>query len=691
MSSATQVPMAVLAESLAESINSRQVRVALFTTFNFDPGFFELEVLPLLFDQSFSQVDKVRLLQLEDALRSVDALSVYYDRSALAQDAEPARLDYRRIDVRRATGTFHPKLILLLVDEPEEASNEDDDTKVHQSLIVVAQSANLTRAGWWENVECTHIEEIKDVDLGGGRCSFRKDLLAMLRRISACADPTDEDALKAVRQFLLMRTSTGRFARARSGGRFHTRLFGGMGEKNLASWLGELLSGRDKWNLEIISPYFDPGGAGPLPALIDAINTHEARIYLPKEPDGTALVTQKTYDAVSRYARWSVLPGDVLERGRGTGGEHLMPRRVHAKVYRVWQRDGPDIVLTGSVNLTGSGHSHGAAGNLEAAFLCDTDNEGGSRRWWLRPIDRDAERFVDNTPDEGDGLDPAPVDVSFRFDWGTGQFSYRVAEWVNGPLQIHDIGGIALFCIDAPVSGKWTRCPKSYAAIIREHLRSSSFVVVHRDESAWRLLVHEENMAHRPSLLVDLTADEILEYWSLLTPEQRATFIELRIGLEGGLEGIPVGARSKLKSHDTLFDRFAALYHAFGCLHRKIETTLDEGRFRDAEARLFGAKYDSLPKLLDETLTNGDTDPILTYVTFLSAAQLFDRVRRQHKEFYRECKGRTGSLEALLAKLPEVRRCLPLDEMTDGPAFIEWYEPTFLKDLGIPGRVKGAP
>ena len=60
-------PEAVLSGGLAEVVRGRRVRTAVFTTFNFDPGFFELQVLPLLFPQSFSQVDKVRLLQLEDA------------------------------------------------------------------------------------------------------------------------------------------------------------------------------------------------------------------------------------------------------------------------------------------------------------------------------------------------------------------------------------------------------------------------------------------------------------------------------------------------------------------------------------------------------------------------------------------------------------------------------------------------
>ena len=98
------IPMKVLTEQVAEAIDGRRVRSAVFTTFSFDPRFFELNILPVLFDQPFSQPDKVRSLQLEDALRMVDHLAVYYDRRALAQDGEPAQLDYRRLDVSRSTG-----------------------------------------------------------------------------------------------------------------------------------------------------------------------------------------------------------------------------------------------------------------------------------------------------------------------------------------------------------------------------------------------------------------------------------------------------------------------------------------------------------------------------------------------------------------------------------------------------------
>ncbi|MCP5150369.1 MAG: phospholipase D family protein [Chromatiales bacterium] len=683
MSADGRLPMAVLADGLTDAIGGRRVRTALFTTFNFDPGFFELRVLPLLFDQSFSQVDKVRLLQLEDALRAVDHLAVYYDRGALAQDAEPARLDYRRLDVRRSTGAFHPKLVLLLVDEPPTPDTPADEAAPYQSLVVVAQSANLTRAGWWENVECAHIEEVKDQDLDPSRCPFRRDLLAILRRIERAAeDGADHAALDAIRTFLRTRTSTDRYARASAGGRFHTRMFGGEGGSSLADFLTDLRLDRQEWNLEIISPYFDPGGEGPLDDLMAAVNARETRVHLPRDPDGTALVTEATYRAIAERAHWASLPGETLARGRGAGGEHLAPRRVHAKVYRLWRRDGGDLLVVGSVNLTASAHSHGAAGNLEAAFVVDASDQGWPRRWWLGRLDADPDGFAEESPAEDDGLDVAPVDVTFRFDWAAESLAVRVGASLGDALRIETIAGLELFRLDPPPD-TWEPCPEAAAIAVRENLRSSSFLVVRHGQSVWRVLVREENMAHRPSLLADLTAEEILEYWSLLTAEQRAAFLERHASLGLDLEGIPL-AETAADGRQTLFDRFAGLYHAFGALRRHVATALVEGRTAEAETLLFGAKYDSLPELLAKSLAAEDADPIMAYVTFLTASQLVATIRAEHPDFYTDCGPRVARLQALLDRLAEVRAGLPLAPGADRDAFLDWYEPMFLKDLTPP-------
>ena len=255
------VPTSVLSQQLSDAIGGRRVRCAVFTTFSFDPAFFELHVLPLLFDQSFSQPDKVRRIQLEDALRAVDNVAVYYDMRALAQDGGPAQLDYRRIGVSRGTGYFHPKVVLLLVDDwTEEDTGAREGTSVSQALVVAILSANLTRSGWWENVECAHVEELKDKDRSRERSAFRSDLLSLIRRIRESAGrEDDQSALSQIRAFLLHRVSRERTPLAKFKGVFYTRTFCGQKRQSLVEWLSEKRLDRLGLNLEVISPFLTTG------------------------------------------------------------------------------------------------------------------------------------------------------------------------------------------------------------------------------------------------------------------------------------------------------------------------------------------------------------------------------------------------------------------------------------------------
>ena len=684
MTDSVQLPEAVLSHRLAEAVHGRRLRSAVFTTFSFDPGFFELQVLPLLFSQSFSQVDKVRLLQLEDAMRHVEHLAVYYDRSALSQDAEPARLDYRRIDVNRPTGVFHPKLVFLLVDQADKASM--DRGEPYRSLIVACLSANLTRAGWWESVECAHIEEIGDRDQAPTRVSYRRDLLAILRRIRACTgEDEDHRALDAVRTFLVERVSTRRYARESDRGRWHTRLFGGLSRWNLANWLAERgLAGRD-WNLEVVSPYFNARGTGPLGRLVEVIAPRETRVYLPCDAEGTALVTADAYSAISSLesVQWANLPGRITRRSSGAAGERLAPRHVHAKIYRLWREEGRSVVLVGSVNCTSAAHGHGGAGNLEAAFLVDISDENLGRGWWLRPLERETNLFMEVAPDESDGLDNLPFGVSIRYDWGDHTLAIRFTRTLALPIEVQDVSGRPLFTIIRGDVDRWRVADAKAADAVRESLRSSSFMVLRRDEAQWRVLVREEGMAHRPSILSELSPDEILEYWSLLSAEERAAFLEHHAALGARIEGIlAFEGGVPLGRGDTLFDRFAGVFHAFGCLRRYTEKALADGRYRDAETRLLGAKYDSLPELLRKILEREDGDPILDYVTFLTARQIRDSLENVDGQFFRDRLARVRELDGLIARGIEGRDSIFPDDDTRAREFLAWFEPAFLKDLG---------
>ncbi len=674
------VPQAVLAERLGEAIRGRKVRAVVFTTFTIDPEFFELHVLPVLFDQPFSQIDKVRRIQLEDALRSVEDIAVYYDRTALSQSSGPAQLDWARIGVRVPTGVFHPKLVLALVENApdllEEPEDQDDSfQRGPESLIVGALSANLTRAGWWENLEAGHFEEIDDKSIDESVCPFRKDLLGLIRHLSQLGGPKEEQrALDRIRRFLTTRTSTAMRLNHSARGRHYTRLF--YGQSELASWLSELRLRDETWNLEVISPYFDGADAGTLDRLVEALAPKETRIYLPENIERVAQVTQSLYARIEEVAWWSSLPTGLTRPGRRAKSNDVPSRFVHAKVYRLWNKQGKQVMLVGSVNLTAPAHSRVRSGNSEAGFLIDVSDEGIPRRWWLQRVDDTPAQFLDKQRQEDESAEPVYVDLVVRFDWSSGKLDYRVdGQSAKGTLEVADPAGEPLFVIDQFRHGHWVECESNVSDRVRQLLRSNSFLKVTHPRGTWRVLVREEGMHCRPSLLTELTPEEILLYWSLLTPAQRESFIEEKLGQSAQLEGM-VKRSERYQTRDTVFDRFAGVYHAFERLHRHVLECVQRNEIRDAEARLFGEKYDSLPQLLSKTLEQSD-DSIMRYIVFLCARQICDRLQNDAPEFMAE---RTDSIQRLnhwLNRIPDLADALPLDE-DDRQDFLAWYEPMFL-------------
>ena len=328
------VPTHVLSEALQEKISGRRVVAAVFTTFRFEPGFFEQEVLPVLFDQSFSHAEKVRLVQLEELVRQIDHVAVYYDRRGLMASGAPPSLDVQRIPTTR-NGYFHPKLILLLV------KNEEDDGSA-ESLIVGVTSANLTRAGWWENVECAWVEEVAD----GDQCAFRKDLLSIFSSIRD-DERTGDEHVELDRIYKFMRYRVRDAVRRSKRGVLRPRLFGGQ-------TTAPEVSRRNT------------SACRPTPTIskssrpISTGRTTQARCEVSWRP---WLRRKHAYSFQKRtMAPRFVVPafsrpshrcqrfnggdcrGNCLRRGKGAEDKQT-PRFVHAKVYRLWSRSEGQRVL----------------------------------------------------------------------------------------------------------------------------------------------------------------------------------------------------------------------------------------------------------------------------------------------------------------------------------------------------------
>jgi hypothetical protein len=676
------IPQKVLSQRLGDKINGRRVRTAVFTTYTFDPGFFENHILPILFDKPFHQVEKVKRIQMEEALRSLDAIAVYYDRSALSQEAQPAHLDFHRIDVRRATGAFHPKLIFLLVENNTQEDEEPDPKDLN--LIVAALSANLTRSGWWENVETGHIDEIYNSGYQNSQSSFRTDILSMIQRIKRCCTPDEKHvALDQIHDFLIHKTDSTPVTKITINHRYNTRLL--CGQKNLSEMLGDLKLDRECESLEIISPYFDHSPAQTLQKVIDAVDARRVRIFLPQHPDGSAAVSEETYNAISGLENvvWAKLPSEMIFPGGRKNTSNMQPRRVHAKVYRFWQKNGLNVTLVGSTNLTSPGHSHAGAGNLEAAFLCDIRDGGFDYRWWLEPLDKTPEAFSEEQPGETDDCQQVPLDISFQYDWAKESLDYRVEGKAKGPLHVYEPGGVLLFSIQTLEGGGWVDCGREPAQVVRKLLGSTSFLEIQHANGQWRVLIREEGMHQKPSLLISLTPEEILMYWALLSPEQRAFFLTEKLSKEATLQGIGATITNRYIMNDTVFDRFAGVYHAFEKLVSFVSDAIAEGKEREAIARFFGAKYDSLPQLLEKTLGREDGDDVMIYITFLCAKQAYSRVAKAHPEFINTNKTNVHALDRLLKNLPIIRDRLS-PQMDNSARFLKWYESMFLRMIQQP-------
>lgn len=657
------IPELVLSNALRNALNGRPIRAAVLLTYQFDPAFFETEVLPVLFDQSYSHVSKIRLAQLEELIRDSDLdLAVYYDRRALVTKSGSAHLDYRRIGVARSHGCFHAKNILLLVRNP------DDAGLVNESLVVVTTSANLTDSGWWENIEIAQIDEFHT----GEPCVYYQDLLTLIRSVKKEDRATESHtALDKIRTFVCSQLNPDR-SQVRRKRHLNPQLYAGT--KSVTTFLKKYIAKSDL-NLEIISPYFDEATASVLTQLQKELQPKQIRVYLPRI-DGVAQCPADRFKQIDeldkpniKWASWASQP-DKKSR-----------RFVHAKIYRFWNQE-HEIFFVGSVNLTGAAHNRT---NFETGILIEPAREQkGGLTWWLTPLERDRMEFTSEELAEPGGEGAADA-VALRFNWRTGRLYYY---WESSDRQLSrasaHMAGTPVFMLETIRRDRWVPLPSEAANAVRAKLTSTAFVEFRVDDhEPFRVLVREEAMAKKPSLLQALSAEEILEYWSLLSPEQREDFLalhfsELSAGTELVTEWLPSG-----KANQSMFDGFAGIFHAFSRLQTHVQKALEETREKEAVYRLFGKKYDSLPSLIERVTQTENADLVNRYVTLLCARQMLANIQKQkaneefcvnHRKDFREVESQLEAVNALRAQFtfdsPEARQ-----------TFFSWFENKFLAEI----------
>jgi hypothetical protein len=144
--------------------------------------------------------------------------------------------------------------------------------------------------------------------------------------------------------------------------------------------------------------------------------------------------------------------------------------------------------------------------------------------------------------------------------------------------------------------------------------------------------------------------------------------------------GSDLVVKSKIAlDNDTLFDRFAGFFHAFGCLERAVRKSLDDGQPKQANYRLFGKKYDSLGTLLERVAAQRETlDAIDGYVILMCCKQLCIELAKDYPDYWREQVDNTMKLNARLTNLASVRDRLLKDNEDGFGDFLNWFDKWFL-------------
>ena len=328
-----------------------------------------------------------------------------------------------------------------------------------------------------------------------------------------------------------------------------------------------------------------PPNAGHSKTLIERFQPKEVRIFLPRSASGEGLCRRELYESVRdlEQVTWGRLPKDILRLGRS---DNAGERFVHAKVYRFFtQNPKREICFVGSANLTSAAHQTG--GNLETGFLVHTVPPKRPDFWLAVDYHR-PQHFEAQTEDEAAAASGG-TRLNLRYHWDRSLAEvFWDAPGDSPELRIEareiEIG------IPPLQSRVWTALESEFAQRIAELLAETSLFRVHGEsDTPGYLLVQEEGMSHKPSLLLRLSAADILRYWSLLTAEQRVAFLEARapeIALLG--QGADLVARTKITLEgDTLFDRFAGFFHAFACLERAVRSALDANKEKERKLSPF--------------------------------------------------------------------------------------------------------
>lgn len=669
---------AVVSEYLKELLVDCEVKAAVFTTYSFDPEFFELEVIPLLLPGNipFSSDSRVKQFQVREALReSSIELEVFYDLPLYRKEgsASPA-MQYLFHGIDRGNSAFHAKLAIILVRDQKHSKD---------CLLVGAGSNNLTRAGWWDNIECVHWETVWPDEAPRRFLNRLRDDVAWLQGERYLEPPHNTSALNKISEYLLF---------CKSWKQAEPVPYYGIQEierdNNFPRFLRQQarrLWHYSNWTLEIISPFFAEDPENRNHEVFYDLGVQEIHLLLPTDQEGTALCQQEYFDHINsqeniHWADWAAGTAALL------GLKDKQFRRLHAKIYHFYNKK-QSWAFIGSVNF-----SHKAMReNSEAGFFVKLEKAGAL----LKPIRQTGSVEKFEAPDElPPGFESEELEVEIpriylSYDWREKKLRGVSEERKRFAINILNPEGDAAIA-DWHITGKETDFGGDTTSLERL-LRNGSLVKVSgynvRTDSPispHQVMILQTGWSHKPLDLPDLAPEQILAIYADMSSDQRQLLLMNAQIRKLVLEGAAGDITAPLDEDEgnLFFSEYAEIFHAF----RRLKRRLFEARENDNEAvvnyYLSGVGMDSMPTLIERiTSSDSSVNRVTAYLLLLCAQEIYqDTVFIQYplveKLLNDVCKAIKDIKSADAIKLEN-------NSPSDRRKFFNWFEGQFFKAYRI--------
>lgn len=644
-----------ISEAFRAVIGEREVVQAFFTTYSFEPDFFELEVLPLLLgNPALSSNESIRYYQLQSLMRQhAGRLAVVYDLSVFDPQLAP-RLEVDYLPMRVGGACQHAKLMVLIV----------RDRKSKQlSIVLGAGSFNLTKAGWWENLEVGHWVELSE---GSAPGNILEPLLDALRFYQARTPSPVLDDILSVAMALEASTADPDCTFYFSGN--------GSAHRHFDTFIAEHTDADA--SLEIISPFFADDGNNRI--IIDFLGRHPSvTVLLPLDEQGQALVDrQSVYEALPRD---SITWGQWCESIRKS---HLDPkspyRRLHAKIYQAHGKD--PWCFVGSVNLSFKAFRQ----NVEAGFLLKRDAKPLLVALQAPPDRFKVEVEVSSASAAGDQEMP-PICVAF--DWQTDLLHTSC----KAPGELVLLNSAAETLVSVLLNGADDQL--SPAPQLKAHLQGSSLMharwITDAGEAEGTVLVSQRNLFCRPTHLPALDLQALLKIFIGMHESKRLElFGDLAVRLlhasqDDGVQDEFLPEPTAEGSFESFFAEFSQVNGAFWELAERLVKAEREGDFQTLAYYLKGQQPDSLRKVLASIVgldsTNKEASLIVRYLTLLSVTDLLKRFAAHADEAL------IHEAEKALTALERNELLTQLDG-AEGEHFIRWFKTKFFEPVAAMTR-----